>query len=86
MGEAADSLSARLGSAHAMKPENVTCPECDGPMVPRTSAHGKFWGCKAFPKCRGTRNVDGEAPKYNNEREEAALPSERWRERDRRRW
>lgn len=21
-----------------MKPENVTCPECDGPMVPRTSA------------------------------------------------
>lgn len=69
-----------------MKPENVICPECDGPMVPRSSAHGKFWGCKAFPKCRGTRNAEGEAPKWNNEREEAGLPSDRWRDRDKRRW
>jgi ssDNA-binding Zn-finger/Zn-ribbon topoisomerase 1 len=43
------------------KPENVTCPLCDGQMVPRASAHGKFWGCKAYPKCRGTRNVMGDA-------------------------
>lgn len=68
-----------------MKPENVTCPDCDGPMVPRTSAHGKFWGCAKFPKCRGTRNSDGDAPRRHDEADDA-LPSDRWRDRDRRRW
>lgn len=42
--------------------ENLKCPKCEGPMVPRTSKHGKFWGCKAYPKCRGTRDSMGEAP------------------------
>jgi ssDNA-binding Zn-finger/Zn-ribbon topoisomerase 1 len=69
-----------------MKPENVTCPECDGPMVSRSSAHGVFWGCKAFPRCRGTRNVDGEARRSRREEEADRLPSDRLRDRDRRRW
>lgn len=42
--------------------ENLKCPECEGPMVPRTSQHGKFWGCKAYPKCKGTRDSMGESP------------------------
>lgn len=36
------------------------CPVCDRDMVLRTAKKGKnvgkqFWGCSAFPKCRGTR-------------------------------
>ena len=41
------------------KPENLTCPECDGPMVPRTSSWGKFWGCRFYPTCQGTRDSMG---------------------------
>ena len=43
--------------------EETRCPECDGPMVSRANkATGqRFWGCKNFPKCKGTRNTDGEA-------------------------
>jgi DNA topoisomerase-1 len=32
-----------------------TCPECDGPMVVRSSRRGPFLGCKSYPKCKGTR-------------------------------
>jgi predicted RNA-binding Zn-ribbon protein involved in translation (DUF1610 family) len=36
------------------------CPLCGSEMVLRTTKKGpkageKFWGCSAFPKCRGTR-------------------------------
>ena len=36
------------------------CPSCNQVMVPRTvkrgSAAGRnFWGCSAYPECRGTR-------------------------------
>lgn len=44
-----------------MKPENVACPTCGGPMVSRINRqkNSRFWGCKDFPRCRGTRDVDG---------------------------
>lgn len=42
-----------------MKPENVKCPECDGPMVSRKSKFGVFWGCKNYPICKGTRDSMG---------------------------
>ena len=42
-----------------MKPENVKCPDCDGPMVSRSSKFGVFWGCQAYPKCKGTRDNEG---------------------------
>lgn len=43
-------------------PENPLCPRCAQPMVKRTAWRGKrtgevFWGCSAFPACRGTRQV-----------------------------
>lgn len=71
--------------------EETRCPVCDGPMTPRTSAHGKFWGCKAFPKCRGTRNSMGMAQnrfesETDNRSDEDELPSQRWAGRDKRRW
>jgi four helix bundle suffix protein len=33
------------------------CPQCGRPMRRRTSAKGEFWGCSAFPECRGTREI-----------------------------
>lgn len=36
------------------------CPECGGGMVSRSSAWGKFWGCKAYPECKGKRREDGD--------------------------
>lgn len=77
-----------------MKPENVTCPTCGGPMVSRKSSFGVFWGCKAFPQCRGTRNADGEAKHNAVDREyldesngdDSLSPSMRQRLNDRRRW
>ncbi|MDP9024249.1 MAG: topoisomerase DNA-binding C4 zinc finger domain-containing protein, partial [Candidatus Eremiobacteraeota bacterium] len=38
----------------------VLCPECDEPMVLRNGARGSFWGCGAFPRCRGVRKVGEE--------------------------
>ncbi len=31
------------------------CPQCNKPMRRRKSAKGEFWGCTAFPECKGTR-------------------------------
>ena len=43
------------------KPENVTCPDCGGPMLSRLNkvTEQRFWGCKDYPKCKGTRDTDG---------------------------
>jgi len=43
-----------------LKPKDNICPLCGKQMVLRTAKKGsnvgeKFWGCSAFPKCRGTR-------------------------------
>ncbi len=39
------------------------CPRCGGTMVKRiakqgSNAGGAFWGCTAFPKCRGVLSID----------------------------
>ncbi|MGX9364623.1 topoisomerase DNA-binding C4 zinc finger domain-containing protein [Desulfoplanes sp. PS50] len=31
---------------------------CGKPMRPRTSARGPFWGCSAYPDCKGSRPID----------------------------
>lgn len=47
--------------AHTRKPESLACPECGGVMVSRTnrSEGTKFWGCKDYPDCLGTRDSEG---------------------------
>lgn len=40
----------------------VVCPKCGAAMVLRTAKKGEhagkqFWGCSAFPKCRGVVNL-----------------------------
>ena len=39
------------------------CPDCGHPMVTRESKYGKFWGCRQFPVCRGTRKLSWKEPK-----------------------
>ncbi|MDA0811337.1 MAG: four helix bundle suffix domain-containing protein [Verrucomicrobia bacterium] len=31
------------------------CPQCAQPMRRRKSANGDFWGCSAYPDCKGSR-------------------------------
>jgi len=45
-------LEAREQQKTADAPE---CPQCGKPMRRRKSAKGDFWGCSAFPDCKGTR-------------------------------
>jgi ssDNA-binding Zn-finger/Zn-ribbon topoisomerase 1 len=72
--------------------ENLKCPACFGPMTSRVnrSTGQRFWGCNAYPKCRGTRDTDGEAPQRTTRADqvddESDLPSERARRHDDGRW
>ena len=39
--------------------EEKTCPECGSAMIVRRSRFGRlFYGCSAFPKCRGIISID----------------------------
>ena len=57
-------LPALLGGSLAPAPlpvadaEVPACPACGSPMVRRQAKRegsAPFWGCSAFPRCRGTR-------------------------------
>lgn len=45
---------ARIASRDADAPP---CPECGKPMRKRSSRKGDFWGCTAYPECRGSRDI-----------------------------
>lgn len=80
--------------------DDLKCPECGGRMVSRLNAQTqqRFWGCRTYPTCRGTRNTNGEVPgegsrafrRRDDEDTDAGpqglLPSDRQRAADRRRW
>ncbi len=40
------------------QPSDFACPLCEAPMVYRWSKAGRFLACTAYPRCRGTLNVD----------------------------
>ncbi|RZA22969.1 MAG: restriction endonuclease [Proteobacteria bacterium] len=47
-------------------PVNPACPKCAQQMKRRTATKGanagqEFWGCMAYPQCRGTRAVEASA-------------------------
>lgn len=45
----------RLVAADGGRSTVIHCSACtDGTMVPRSSKHGRFYGCSNFPKCRQT--------------------------------
>lgn len=40
---------------------DLSCPDCGGEMILRTNRTNgdKFYGCKKYPNCRGTRDENG---------------------------
>lgn len=40
------------------EPGAPSCPECGEAMRKRTSKRGPFWGCGAYPKCKGVRTIE----------------------------
>ena len=58
----AQANSIPAGSVHVPSP-SLVCPKCGEPMLIRTARTGanagsQFWGCPAFPRCRGTRQLE----------------------------
>ena len=45
----------RIEAREKGNPPAAECPLCGKPMRQRKSAKGDFWGCSAFPECKGTR-------------------------------
>ena len=45
--------------------EHPSCPKCGSPMARRTAkaTGNEFFGCLAFPECRGTKNISTPRPK-----------------------
>jgi four helix bundle suffix protein len=39
-------------------PAAPPCPDCGAPMKKRSSQRGDFWGCSAYPQCKGIRQLD----------------------------
>jgi predicted RNA-binding Zn-ribbon protein involved in translation (DUF1610 family) len=41
--------------------DTLACPDCGSDMALRTNRQNgnKFWGCKKYPNCRGTRDENG---------------------------
>lgn len=46
---------------HINPTTSFDCPDCGGEMLLRTNRQNgdKFWGCKKYPECRGTRDSSG---------------------------
>ena len=38
----------------------MECPDCGSEMVLRHGPHGRFYGCSAYPNCKGTVSCDRE--------------------------
>jgi restriction system protein len=47
----------RLAARETQRPAGPECPQCGSPMRLRKSARGDFWGCTAYPDCKGTKPV-----------------------------
>ncbi|MBS0181695.1 MAG: topoisomerase DNA-binding C4 zinc finger domain-containing protein [Nitrospira sp.] len=52
----------RIEARKQAKLASPECPLCGKSMRRRNSATGQFWGCSAFPDCKGTRPIGQEGP------------------------
>ena len=52
-------VAAKREQRQAVDEDAPPCPVCGAPMKLRHGARGDFWGCTAYPTCRGTRPVGG---------------------------
>ena len=48
----------RLEAREKNREPSPECPQCGKPMRRRKSAKGEFWGCTAFPDCKGIRPLE----------------------------
>jgi restriction system protein len=60
-------VQARSRSMVPVQPP-LLCPRCGQPMVKRCAKKGprsgeKFWGCSAYPDCKGTRPIEQQSDK-----------------------
>jgi ssDNA-binding Zn-finger/Zn-ribbon topoisomerase 1 len=51
-------------------PTDIPCDECGQPMLLRAGRRGRFLGCSAYPKCKGTKELP---PGFNVERAAEAV-------------
>ncbi len=47
----------RIEAREKQRESSPECPQCGLPMRRRKSAKGEFWGCSAFPDCKGIRPI-----------------------------
>lgn len=47
----------RIEAREKTRDPGPECPQCAKPMRRRKSAKGEFWGCSAYPECKGTRPI-----------------------------
>ena len=50
-------VEAKREARQAVDDDAPKCPQCGAPMRLRHGARGDFWGCTAYPTCKGTRQV-----------------------------
>jgi restriction system protein len=50
-------MAKRIEAREKERSPSPECPRCGKTMRKRTSAKGDFWGCSAYPECKGTRPV-----------------------------
>jgi len=56
-----------IESLKKVEPTGEMCPECGSELVKRNGRFGDFISCSNFPKCRYTKNIDGEEEKEATE-------------------
>ena len=50
-------VEARREKDAATDVDAPACPLCGQPMRRRAGRRGEFWGCSAYPTCRGTMEI-----------------------------
>lgn len=50
-------VEAKREQREAVNEDAPPCPQCGQPMRLRNGKSGKFWGCTAYPTCKGTLEV-----------------------------
>ena len=60
-------VEAKREQRQAVDEDAPKCRLCGGPMKLRHGARGDFWGCMAYPTCRGTRPIDGNQAEGNRQ-------------------
>jgi len=62
-----EKLTGARVEARAKKADAPDCPNCGKPMAKRNSSRGKFWGCTAYPECRGIIDIKDDKRQTTND-------------------